>query len=58
MYQINVKEQVLAYGVKVVREEKKVLIDDFYDYSEALTYLNEIYLKLVNRMLIIKYGKI
>lgn len=52
MYQINLKTQVLECGVKVVREEKGTIIEDFDDYREALTYLNNIYTNLSNNMMV------
>ena len=56
MYQINLKTQVLSFGVKVTKEEKKTLVDDFYDFEEALTYLNQIYFKLSYQLIDYEFG--
>ena len=51
MYKINVKFQTLECGTKVTRVEKGTIIDDFNDYGEALTYLNELFMRLTNEMM-------
>lgn len=51
MYKINLKTQVLDCGVKVTREEKGTIVDDFESYGDALTYLNKVFLNLSNLMM-------